>query len=198
MLDDDDVFLITVPGWGNSGEQHWQSYWEVMYPLALRVEQDDWLYPDRDAWVQRLAATVAACDGKVVIAAHSLGCHTAVEWLGQASLREQKKIKGLLLVAPPALPISPERARASGELPVDAPLPAFSGFAALRDIRLPVPVRMVASRNDLFCDWPQAESMAQSWGVTLLDAGAAGHMGSSSGLGDWKAGQRLIQQLILG
>ncbi|GHD71207.1 RBBP9/YdeN family alpha/beta hydrolase [Vogesella fluminis] len=197
MPDDDDVFLITVPGWGNSGASHWQSYWEVLYPLARRVEQDDWLYPTRDAWVQRLAATVADCDGKVVIAAHSLGCHTTVEWLGQASLLEQKKVKGVLLVAPPALPITPQRAAASGELPPGAPLPDFAGFAAPRELRLPVPARLVASHDDLFCDWTEAEALAACWQVPLLSAGNSGHMGSNSGLGDWKAGQRLIQQLIL-
>lgn len=198
MWDDDDIFLITVPGWGNSGPKHWQSYWERLYPLARRVEQDDWLYPSRDAWVQCLADTVDGCSGKVVLAAHSLGCHTAVEWLGQASLLQQRKVKGLLLVAPPALPITETRARASGELPDDAPLPAFDGFAAPRAIRIPVPTRMVASRDDLFCDYATSEAMAAQWGVSLLDAGNAGHMGSHSGLGDWKAGQKLIQQLMLG
>lgn len=198
MWDDDDIFLITVPGWGNSGPKHWQSYWERLYPLARRVEQDDWLYPSRDAWVQRLADTVDGCSGKVVLAAHSLGCHTAVEWLGQASLLQQRKVKGLLLVAPPALPITEARARASGELPDDAPLPAFDGFAAPRAIRIPVATRMVASRDDLFCDYASSEAMAAQWGVSLLDAGNAGHMGSHSGLGDWKAGQKLIQQLMLG
>lgn len=197
MLDDDDVFLVTVPGWGNSGPQHWQSYWEVLYPLAMRAEQDDWLYPQRDAWVKRLDETIQRCSGKVVLAAHSLGCHTAVAWLGQASLIEQKKIKGLLLVAPPALPITPERALASGELPAGAAVPDFAGFESLRELRLPVPVRMVASHDDLFCDWAESERMAAVWGVKLLDAGNAGHMGSHSGLRDWKAGQRLIQQLML-
>ena len=65
MWDDDDVFLVTVPGWGNSGPQHWQSYWEVLYPLARRVEQDNWLYPTRADWVERLAATVDDCAGKI-------------------------------------------------------------------------------------------------------------------------------------
>ena len=198
MFDDDDVFLVTVPGWGNSGPKHWQSYWEVLYPLSLRVEQDDWLYPQRDAWVARLGETIARCDGKVVLAAHSLGCHTAVAWLGQASLLEQKKIKGLLLVAPPALPITPERALASGELPAGAALPDFAGFTVALDRRIPVPVRLVASHDDLFCDWAEVERMAADWQVKLFSAGNAGHMGSHSGLGDWKAGQTLVQQLMLG
>lgn len=198
MLDDDDVYLVTVPGWGNSGPRHWQSYWEVLYPLARRVEQQDWLYPSRDAWVAALDATIAGCPGQVVLAAHSLGCHTALAWLAQASLLAQKKIRGMLLVAPPALPISEARARASGELAADAALPAFSGFEAAPLLRIPVPVRLVASHDDLFCGWDEAQAMATQWGVPLLDGGHNGHMGSNSGLGDWKAGQRLLQQLILG
>lgn len=198
MWDDDDVFLVTVPGWGNSGPQHWQSYWEMLYPLARRVEQDNWLYPTRADWVERLAATVDDCAGKVVLAAHSLGCHTVVAWLAQASLQQQRKVQGVLLVAPPALPITAERALASGELPQGAAVPDFAGFEQPLALRLPVPVRLVASRDDLFCSWAEAEAMAAGWGVQLLDAGNAGHMGSHSGLGDWKAGQKLIQQLMLG
>ncbi|MFC3531687.1 alpha/beta hydrolase [Vogesella facilis] len=198
MWDDDDVFLVTVPGWGDSGPQHWQSHWERLYPLSRRVEQDDWLYPTRSEWVARLAATVDDCAGKVVLAAHSLGCHTVVAWLAQASLPQQSKVQGVLLVAPPALPITPARALASGELPAGAAVPDFAGFEAPLALRLPLPARLVASRDDLFCSWAEAEALAQGWGVPLLDAGNAGHMGSHSGLGDWQAGQRLLQQLMLG
>ncbi|EEG06709.1 RBBP9/YdeN family alpha/beta hydrolase [Pseudogulbenkiania ferrooxidans] len=197
MFDDEDIFLLTVPGWGNSGPQHWQTLWERSYPLARRVEQENWLYPERDAWVAALARTLDEIDGKVVIAAHSLGCHTAVAWLLSASLLEQRKVKGLLLVAPPALPITPERALASGELPAGAPLPDFSGFGQPWVQRLPCPAIMVASHDDLFCEFAEAERMAQGWGVTLVDAGHAGHMGSTAGLGSWQEGQRLLQRLML-
>lgn len=194
---DDDLFLVTVPGWGNSGPQHWQTLWERGYPLVQRVEQDDWLYPNRDVWVAALARTLAEIDGKVIIAAHSLGCHTAVAWLLSASLVDQRKVKGLLLVAPPALPITPERALASGELPVGAPVPDFTGFDQPCTQRLPLPTIVVASRDDLFCEFAEAERMAQSWGVKLVDAGNAGHMGSTAGLGSWPEGQRLLQRLML-
>lgn len=197
MLDDDDIFLVTVPGWGNSGPQHWQSLWERSYPLTCRVEQDDWLYPRRDTWVAALARTLDEIDGKVVIAAHSLGCHTAVAWLLSASLREQRQVKGLLLVAPPALPITADTALASGELPEGAPLPDFTGFGQSCAQRLPQPAIAVASRNDLFCEFAEAERMAREWGVKLVDAGNAGHMGSTAGLGSWPDGQRLLQQLML-
>jgi predicted alpha/beta hydrolase family esterase len=96
--------------------------------LARRVQQQDWLYPEREAWVAALDALVRDSSGRIVLAAHSLGCHTAVEWLRTVDLATQRRIKGVLLVAPPALPITEARARASGELPEGAALPAFSGF----------------------------------------------------------------------
>lgn len=197
MWDDDDVYLLTVPGWGGSGPQHWQTRWERLYPLALRVEQGDWLYPERDAWMAAVGEAVASCDGRVVIAAHSLGCHAAVEWFTRASLREQRRVKGLLLVAPPALPIDPGAARASGELPADAPLPAFAGFEAASERRIAAPALLVASHDDPFCPWVTSQELAARWGAELVDAGNAGHMGSASPLGGWEAGQRLLQRLML-
>ncbi|MCW3481772.1 alpha/beta hydrolase [Neisseriaceae bacterium JH1-16] len=195
---DDDITLVLVPGWGDSGPQHWQSYWEKGYPLVGRVRQRDWLYPRRDEWVAALADTIAQADGRVLIAAHSLGCHTAVEWLRSATLAEQRRVQGLLLVAPPALPITPEQARASGELPDGAVLPDFAGFEAPALQRLPVPTLLVASQDDPFCAYAEAKRMAEGWGVPLIDGGLAGHMGSASGLASWPTGQRLLQRLMLG
>ena len=111
MLDEDDITLITVPGWGNSGAEHWQTAWERSYPLARRVEQGDWLYPECEAWVDGIRRTLEQVPGRWMLAAHSLGCHAAAAWLRTLSLREQKRLQGLLLVAPPALPISEARAR---------------------------------------------------------------------------------------
>lgn len=197
MLDDDDVVLLTVPGWGNSGDKHWQTLWELTYPLARRVQQRDWLYPVRAEWVAALDALVRDTTGPIVLATHSLGCHTTVAWLRTVDMLTQRRIKGVLLVAPPALPISEARARASGELPADAAMPAFAGFEQPSAGALPVPAVMVASRDDLFCDFAEAEALAACWGVRLLDAGCAGHMGSYAGLGSWAAGQQLLQRFIL-
>ncbi|POZ63268.1 RBBP9/YdeN family alpha/beta hydrolase [Chromobacterium alticapitis] len=198
MWDDDDVTLLTVPGWGDSGPAHWQSRWELTYPLARRVVQQSWLYPSRDAWVAGLAAAVADIPGQLVIAAHSLGCHATVAWLLQASLADQRRVKGALLVAPPALPILPATARASGELPDGAALPDFAGFEAADTRRLPVPAIVAASHDDPFCDFAEAARMADGWGADGFDAGNCGHMGSHAGLGSWPAGQSLLQRLILG
>ena len=50
MWDDDDVTLLTVPGWGDSGHAHWQSRWELGYPLARRAAGGAMgIVPARDA-----------------------------------------------------------------------------------------------------------------------------------------------------
>ena len=72
MLDEDDITLITVPGWGNSGAEHWQTAWERSYPLARRVEQGDWLYPECEAWVDGIRRTLEQVPGRWMLAAHSL------------------------------------------------------------------------------------------------------------------------------
>ncbi len=197
MLDDDDVILLTVPGWGDSGDKHWQSLWELTYPLARRVRQEDWLYPDKAVWVAALRRAIEETDAAIVIAAHSLGCHTAVACLRQLDLPSQRRIKGVLLVAPPALPITPTTALSAGELPPGAPAPAFTGFETTEAGKLPVPAVMVASRNDHFCPFAEAERMAALWGVKLVDAGEADHMGSHAGLGSWPKGQQLLQRFML-
>ncbi len=88
--------IIIVPGWRNSGPDHWQSLWAQQLPHAERVEQDDWLVPHRDPWVAALEQLVLSRPEPVVLAAHSLGCITAAHLGPEASAR----VRGALLVAP--------------------------------------------------------------------------------------------------
>ena len=157
------------------------------------MEQGDWLYPECEAWVDGIRRTLEQVPGRWMLAAHSLGAMRRRR-LRTLSLREQKRLQGLLLVAPPPPPISEARARASGELP-DAPLPAFAGFNA-PTLRLSAPALLVASRDDLFCDMAEAEAMAQAWGCpwstpARMDTWAAPR------LGQWRFGQDLLQELML-
>jgi predicted alpha/beta hydrolase family esterase len=65
--------------------------------------------------------------GRIVLAAHSLGCHTTVAWLRTVDFVTQRRIKGVLLVAPPDC-----RLPRHGRVPVEnCPLP-------LPCLRLPV------------------------------------------------------------
>ncbi len=47
--------FLTVPGLAGSGPQHWQTIWEIQQPdLFNRIEQDNWDWPNREDWVERL------------------------------------------------------------------------------------------------------------------------------------------------
>ncbi|MBW8465436.1 alpha/beta hydrolase, partial [Acidovorax sp.] len=50
--------ILLLPGWQNSGPDHWQSRWEARHG-DLRVEQHDWMRPLRGDWSARLEETVA-------------------------------------------------------------------------------------------------------------------------------------------
>ncbi|WP_028536803.1 RBBP9/YdeN family alpha/beta hydrolase [Paludibacterium yongneupense] len=179
--------LVIVPGWLDSGPTHWQTLWEKSYPGSLRVEQDDWEHPVCSDWVARLNQTLGEVEAgeDVVIVAHSLGCATTAHWAAHASLLEQKRVRGALLVAPPDL-----------DDPRFSVVPA-RGFSPLPDWNLPFPVTVVASADDPYCMPERARAMASAWGARFVALGAAGHINADSGLGQWEFGSRLLQRLIL-
>jgi len=183
---DDDITLLTVPGWQNSGPEHWQTLWENNYPLARRVEQQDWERPERGAWEDGIQRALDDIAGPVVLAAHSLGVLAALHWAAQASLLQQRQVRGALLVAPP----DPE----AGSFQA---VPA-TGFAPLPGRSLPFPAIWVASQSDPYCSFARAQLLAEQYGAQLVDAGAAGHINSDAGYGYWPQGQQWLQQLMLG
>ncbi len=137
-----DADILIVPGYTNSGPDHWQTRWQSKLSTARRVEQADWSNPDRDDWVEALAAAVDAATRPVVLVAHSLGVSTVVH--AAASFR--KPVAGAFLVAPPDLAnpeIRPKHLMTFGPYPRDP---------------LPFPSILVASRNDPFCAFDVAET----------------------------------------
>ena len=89
--------VLLLPGWQNSGPQHWQSRWEALYG-DVRVEQHDWMHPLRGDWVMRLEEVVQAQPAEVILVAHSMGCHLVAAWAAQTRLSH--RVRGALLVAP--------------------------------------------------------------------------------------------------
>jgi uncharacterized protein len=170
--------LLILPGYGNSGPQHWQSHWERLFPEALRVQQRDWEQPSPGAWVAALEAAIAECTEPPVLVAHSLGVLTVVHW----AARHVRPVRGALLVAPPdlACPSVPEVCRTFSPVPRQ---------------RLPFRSILVASRDDPYASFETAEVMARDWGSRLEDVGLSGHINSDSGLGDWPRGQALLREL---
>ncbi len=62
-------------------------------------------------------------------------------------------------------------------------------------LRLPFPSTVVASSNDPYVSLERARYFAQCWGSQFVDLGAAGHINTASGLGDWPAGVALLRDV---
>ena len=65
--------ILIVPGYTNSGPDHWQSRWQSKLSTARRVEQAEWTKPVREDWTARVAEAVNEAERPVVLVAHSLG-----------------------------------------------------------------------------------------------------------------------------
>ncbi|NML43255.1 alpha/beta hydrolase [Ramlibacter sp. G-1-2-2] len=175
-FDQPDAVPLIVPGWRNSGPGHWQSLWAQRIPGTLRVQQDDWVHPTRDAWVSSITRSVLEADRPVVIVAHSLGCIATVHLPDDVA----ERIDGALLVAP----ADPER-RA-----------ALQDFAPVPHARLPYRSIVVASGNDPYCPARLAGAYARNWGSEFLRLPEAGHINIESGHGEWPLGWALLQSLL--
>lgn len=168
-----DCDIIIVPGYTNSGPDHWQSRWERKLSTARRVEQDDWDAPVKNAWVSRLVDAVAASRRPSVILAHSLGVVTVAH---AAPLLPGGVVRGAFLVAP-------------ADVDDTGLIPAVdSAFAPIPLDPLPFPSLLIASRSDPYCAYERAEDFAFAWGSALVDAGEAGHVNADSGFGPWPEG----------
>lgn len=168
--------VLILPGWQNSGPDHWQSRWETLHGYR-RVDQHDWMTPKRGDWIARLEDVILATDGPVVLVAHSLGCILTAAW-AQVS-RSTARVQGALLVAP-------------GDAERDELRSVLPSWAPIVRQRLPFPSVLVGSRNDPYCTFDTAQSLAQSWGSRWVDLGACGHINAESGLGDWPQGRALL------
>ncbi|GAB3122327.1 RBBP9/YdeN family alpha/beta hydrolase [Novispirillum itersonii] len=177
------TFLV-VPGWQNSGPQHWQSLWQQKSRNWYRVEQSDWNNPVGDQWVTTLDQTIRSLGqsrgNPIVLVAHSLGCLTVAHWFEKHST---DGVIGAMLVAPPDL----TRPNAPKEI---------VGFLPVPTTPIPIPSVLVGSTNDPYCDLDVARGMARHWGADFVSAGAVGHINSDSGLGDWAQGQRILADLL--
>ncbi|KGF71227.1 alpha/beta hydrolase [Hoeflea sp. BAL378] len=164
--------ILIVPGYTNSGPDHWQSRWQARLSTARRVEQDAWAKPVCEDWTARFADYVAEAERPVVVIAHSLGVATMLKALPRCA----DKIAGAFLVAPPEV-----------DNPQIRPKHLMT-FGPYRQDPLPFPSIVVASRNDPFGSFEHAGDMANAWGSVLIDAGEAGHINAESGHGPWPEG----------
>lgn len=176
--------VLVVPGWTNSGPDHWQSRWLRAHPDWRRVEQRDWDLPDPAEWVAALDEAVreagAAAGRPPVLVGHSLGALLVPAWVAS---RPAGRAAAALLVAPADV----ERADTPAEL---------RGFAPVPLDRLPFPSVLAASRDDPYVSWERAVDFAAAWGAELHDCGAAGHLNTAAGFGPWPEGERLLASLL--
>jgi hypothetical protein len=172
--------VLILPGWQNSGPDHWQSRWERLYG-DQRVEQHDWMRPLRGDWIARLEEVILEGESPVVLVAHSLGCLQTAAWAAHS--RNTHRVKAALLVAPPEA----ERDDLRQMLP---------GWAPIVRAPLPFPSVLVASTDDPFGSLQHAGALAAQWHSTLHAIGPCGHINADSGLGDWPAGRVLLQKLM--
>lgn len=175
-----DVDILIIPGYTNSGPDHWQSRWQEKLSSARRVEQAEWSKPVREDWTAKVAEAVNEATKPVVLVAHSLGVATAVQAIPQFA----RPVAGAFLVAPPDVAnpeIRPKHLMTFGPYPRDPLL---------------FPSIVIGSRNDPFCAYDVAEDIAAAWGSLFIDAGEAGHINSDSGYGPWPEGSMVFAQFL--
>lgn len=169
MVDYTGLDFVMVPGLHDSGPGHWQTLWEPALG-ASRVMQRDWSDPDLDHWADGVAQHLEHRRPAVLIA-HSLGCLA----VARAWPQIHSRVRAVLFVAPAN--------------------PRYFGFLPIVH-HIAAPSLLIASSNDLWLSFEDAERLAVVWGSELVDAGRAGHINCDSGHGHWPEGRQFLSRLL--
>jgi len=175
-----DAEILIIPGYTNSGPDHWQTRWQSKLSTARRVEQVEWSKPVREDWTAKVAEAVNAAERPVVLVAHSLGVPATIQAIPQF----RKTVAGAFLVAPPDVAnpaIRPKHLMTFGPYPRDP---------------LPFPSIVIASRDDPYSAFDVAEDTAAAWGSLFIDAGERGHINAESGHGPWPEGSLTFAKFL--
>ncbi len=170
---------LIVPGLGNSGPEHWQTYFQQSGSNFFRIEQREWDAPNCDDWTKTIDEKVKEYDlSTVVLIGHSLGCATIAHW----AKKYQRQIKGAMLVAPSDL---------------EAPQYTFpaTGFAPIPLDEIAFKTIVVASANDDWVSLERAKYFADHWGSEFINIGNAGHINVASGHTHWEEGLKILQTI---
>lgn len=169
----DRLDLVLVPGFKDSGPEHWQSLWQAAVPAFQRIGQRRWDNPDIELWIAAIQRLLAERRRPAVLIGHSLGA------LASSCLAADRhpQVAGLMLVAP----AEPSRFEAEERVP---------------ETGLGVPALVVASHNDPVMRFARAEHWAAIWGADLADLGEAGHINAEAGFGPWPHGLDLLAGLV--
>lgn len=176
-----DLEILIVPGWTNSGPEHWQSRWQGRMSTARRVQLGNWEHPVRAEWVEALVAAITQTRKPALLVAHSLGTLAVAH---AAPRLPPGKVAGAFLVAVPDLEQEPRPPEID---PAFLPIPMRP---------LPFPSVLVHSNSDPYCTVPRALAFAAAWGAETADAGDAGHINAASGHGPWPEGLMRLAGLL--
>jgi len=170
---------LIVPGLGNSGPEHWQTFFENFGDNFKKIIQQEWDAPVCNDWVTAIEKEVSKYDAAtVVLIGHSLGCITIAHWAN----KYKNIIKGALLVAPSDV-------EAQGYT-----FPA-KGFSPAPTEKINFKTIVVASENDPWVSLERANHFADSWGSEFINIGKAGHINVASGHNEWKEGLEILNRL---
>lgn len=178
-----DVDILIVPGWQDSGPDHWQSRWARSLPTARRVVQDDWDNPEIEAWTDRIAEAVAQTSRPAMLVGHSLGVAAII---AASDKLAGLNVAGAFLVAPADVDHAQNWPDTGGER--WPPAKGLGGFATMPHNRFAFPSLLVVASNDAYCSVARASYLAGVWGSQLKDAGESGHINVASGHGPWPEG----------
>ena len=168
-----------LPGLGNSGADHWQTFFEKSGNNFQRIIQNEWDAPHCSDWISNIEHAISVYDpATVILVAHSLGCTTVAHW----AAKNKKNIKGAMLVAP------------SDIESVDYNFPA-TGFSLIPSEKFNFKTIVVASENDPWVSLERAKYFSDNWGSDFINIGNAGHINASSGYGKWKQGLEILKML---
>lgn len=167
--------LVLVPGFKDSGPEHWQSLWQAEVPVFSRIAQRRWDDPDIELWIAAIVRHVRDGRRPPVLIGHSLGALASACVAADGVV----PVAGVVLVAP----AEPTRFEAEDRVPCR---------------NLGVPSLVMASHNDPVMRFARAEYWAGVWGSRLVDLGDAGHVNAESGFGTWPYGLRSIADFTAG
>lgn len=173
--------LLILAGLGDSGEKHWQTYWQKLYPNTTKVIHQDWSTPKLTDWLINLNKTITKLNQPTIIVAHSLAVSLVLHWSKNYS---NKNIIGALLVAP-----------ADVDSPTHTP-DSIRNFSPMPTQKLPFASIVVASENDPYASFERKKEFAKFWGSDFVNVGSKGHINSESDLQFWEEGQEILKQLI--
>ncbi len=169
---------FTIPGYGGSGEGHWQTYFDNTLDNCQRIHQDSWTKPILDDWVERINEILSKENLEdTILITHSLGGIALLKWVK----KYKQKIKGALLVAPPDIE-NPYQDLGLGDIQIP-------------QLRLPFPSVVVCSTNDPWMTEKRTKHFAEIWGSEFIVLKNAGHINADSGYGAWDEGLNIVKTL---